>query len=156
MLTNERKIEAQNNFKREMQAEQGIDFPGVIWTWGWQVQCKKVRLEVIELYQLVLTIHHFPPLVKAALRLHAGIKLGSHLQRNLTNRPGKTNADLGGKQIHINNRRATTPAIQKNPLRPSCLTMKGQPGITTQRKNYSSKNGKGLDKHTKKGILKET
>lgn len=50
MLTNERKIEAQNNFKRKMQAEQGIDFPGVIQMRGWQVQCKKVRLEVIELY----------------------------------------------------------------------------------------------------------
>ena len=85
------------------------------------------------------------------------IKLGSNLCRNLTNSPGKLNADRGGKQIHINNRGREKPyQLSREISSDFMLKYKGQPDITRQRESYSRLNGKERDKLTRKGHEKTT
>lgn len=37
-------------FQERYAAELGMDFPGIIWIWGWQVQCEEMRPQIQELY----------------------------------------------------------------------------------------------------------
>lgn len=37
-------------FQVRYAAELGMDFPGIIWIWGWQVQYEEMRPKIQELY----------------------------------------------------------------------------------------------------------
>lgn len=55
ILTNKTGAERERNcspkqFQDRCATELGMDFPGIIWGWGWQVQHEEVRPEVQELY----------------------------------------------------------------------------------------------------------
>lgn len=82
------------------------------------------------------------------------VKLGSNLCRNLTNSLGKLNANLGGKQIHINNRGRKKPHQLSRKI--SSDFMLKYKRTTRQRESYSSLNGKERDKLTRKGHEKTT